>query len=317
MQNWLTISIIMVMIGLRYLQTGPEKFKTAELKTWELIFSLTTVLVIDFQYGIYFNTIFFGCGLVLWAFTFRFSDPEYGKGQLKIIDLFYAYALFAVIVLYSDYVAPYITSGLDHFQLVNNIQALSAKTSALGQWVIYIVVSEFFAYFSHRLMHTKYFWKFHALHHAPEGINWLSGQRGTIVHGILLLLPYTIAANLFIVNDPEYAVIARAFFDSLNQSFIHSNLKIPYARRWEKIFVTPRAHLIHHNHNSKISSSNYCFVFTIFDRLFGTYVDPDDISDKRFGIDEKLDMDPISMVLGFDLSKLRRLRKLRRRSSAN
>lgn len=317
MQNWLTISIIMVMVGLRYLQTGPEKFKTAELKTWELILAFITVLVIDFQYGIYFNTIYFGCGIVLWAFTFRFSDPEYEKGQLKIIDLYYAYALFAGLVLYSDYVVPYITSGLDHFQLVNSIQALSAKTSVLGQWVLYIVVSDFLVYFSNRLLHTKYFWKFHALHHTPEGLNWLAGQRGTIVHGILILLPYTIAAGLFIVNDPAYAVIARAFFDSFNQSFTHSNLKIPYTRFWEKIFVTPRVHLTHHNHNSKISNSNYAFVFTIFDRLFGTYVDPDDISDKRFGIDEKLDMDPISMVLGFDLSKVKGLERTQEKDSAN
>jgi sterol desaturase/sphingolipid hydroxylase (fatty acid hydroxylase superfamily) len=38
--------------------------------------------------------------------------------------------------------------------------------------------------------------------------------------------------------------------------------------------VTPRFHFVHHSTNRSIANSNYGFIFSVWDRLFGTYTDP-------------------------------------------
>ena len=50
------------------------------------------------------------------------------------------------------------------------------------------------------------------------------------------------------------------------------------------VFVTPNMHKFHHHHEVPWTDSNYGGIFSVWDRLFGTFV-YDDLSRIRYGLD--------------------------------
>lgn len=149
-------------------------------------------------------------------------------------------------------------------------------------WLVvpaYIVLADFGAYWAHRALHSRWLWPTHAWHHSPKHLNWIAGLRGSPVHMLLIGAPSYVAFALFPV--PEAGVIAIALFviGTSNQHYIHSNLKVPIAERLEHVLVTPRFHFVHHSAKEHVGNSNYGFVFSVWDRLFGTYTDPRTVPD--------------------------------------
>ena len=59
--------------------------------------------------------------------------------------------------------------------------------------------------------------------------------------------------------------------------FNHANIKIPNSLDLllSYIIVTPGMHKTHHHHKLPFSDSNYGNIFSIWDRIFGTYLDLD------------------------------------------
>ena len=75
---------------------------------------------------------------------------------------------------------------------------------------------------------------------------------------------------------PDAALISGVllFEDVSNQHYLHSNLRCPFAQQLEHVFVTPRYHFVHHSAIPHVANSNYGFIFSLWDRLFGTFTDP-------------------------------------------
>ena len=65
------------------------------------------------------------------------------------------------------------------------------------------------------------------------------------------------------------------------------NLKwYSWMRYLEWVIVTPRFHHLHHGSSEAFHNINYGAQFTIWDRLFHTFVSPDDVDPKtlEFGV---------------------------------
>src|SRR5215467_15161315 len=71
--------------------------------------------------------------------------------------------------------------------------------AALPFWlqvVLYLVISDFLLYWIHRIFHGQHMWKYHAVHHSSEHVDWVSAARfhpvnlflGTILVDVTLLL---------------------------------------------------------------------------------------------------------------------------------
>jgi sterol desaturase/sphingolipid hydroxylase (fatty acid hydroxylase superfamily) len=144
-------------------------------------------------------------------------------------------------------------------------------------WLVipaYIVLADLGAYWAHRALHTRWLWPTHAWHHSPKFLYWLSGLRGSPVHMLVLLAPYTLAFVVFPLPDAAAINGVLLVLNASNQHYLHSNLKLPYARQLEWLFVTPRFHFVHHSTTPSIANSNYGFLFSVWDRMFGTLTDP-------------------------------------------
>ncbi|MGO9378212.1 MAG: sterol desaturase family protein [Dissulfurispiraceae bacterium] len=137
--------------------------------------------------------------------------------------------------------------------------------------VLGLISADLCLYWIHRAMHRRLLWPTHAFHHSIEELWWLSGSRTSLTHLLLFAIPQVYLSDyIFGLAERETAI---AFsLGILVNIWIHTNLFVDLGRlQW--LLITPNYHRIHHGARG-LSNKNLGFVLTIWDRLFGTYVDP-------------------------------------------
>lgn len=148
-----------------------------------------------------------------------------------------------------------------------------------------ILALDFSSWLVHWVMHkTKPLWGFHLVHHTDNTVDVTTGLRhhpgDSILRGIFFML------LIFISGAPMYAVMIYQTLLVLATAFTHANIRLP--QRLDKalsyILVSPNMHKVHHHWKQPYTDSNYGAVFSIWDRLFGTFrtLDPKEI---RYGLD--------------------------------
>ncbi len=135
-------------------------------------------------------------------------------------------------------------------------------------------------YWIHRAMHRPWLWRTHTFHHSIEEIWWLSGSRTSLMHLFLFAAPQIFLAYCLLELAPWEAGVAFSVGVVVNV-WIHTNLWVS-AGPLGKIFITPSYHRIHHGAGG-LSAKNLGFIFTAWDRVFGTYVNPQ-TTRKAFGL---------------------------------
>lgn len=189
------------------------------------------------------------------------------------------------IVLYEEYLASMIIDFMGNIQVFYFIQDFSIKLPTALQIIFYLLLADFLVYWTHRFAHTKYIWSAHAYHHYPPKVNWVTGLKGSPAHYLVILVPYTIAATLVLLNLDASHVLFLIILEVFYQHLIHTSFQLPYSKYLEYVFVTPRVHLGHHHSNLDHAHSNYGLMFTFWDRLLGTYTNPEKYSGEEiFGI---------------------------------
>lgn len=152
------------------------------------------------------------------------------------------------------------------FRIVDNIFWTELPTAVVIFSVIFI--GDFIGYWRHRLEHSRLLWSSHAIHHSDDRMTWLTLER---FHPINRITTFAIDSTvLILLGFPVYAIIVNRLVRHYYGYFIHANLN------WrmgilDKIFVSPIMHRWHHSSEYKAYNTNYATVFSLFDRLFGTY----------------------------------------------
>ena len=160
--------------------------------------------------------------------------------------------------------------------------------------ILFYVIADFGSYWFHRLMHSTYVWRIHKWHHSPTYMYWLAGVRATIPQQVLFNLPVVFCLPL-LHHAPAWVVLGVLAENFFRNDWQHMN--VIWRSNWlEWIFVTPRYHHIHHSDNPSHYVANMGSLLTIWDRLFGTYVDPEEVDKVTFGIREV--NSPVRLALG-------------------
>jgi sterol desaturase/sphingolipid hydroxylase (fatty acid hydroxylase superfamily) len=154
---------------------------------------------------------------------------------------------------------------------LHSVHAYLERLPAVIGCLVYFLAFDFFAYWLHRLLHHRWLWSTHAFHHSSRHLNWLAGNRNTLVHHLLSANAGTLALMLAPVAGPF--VWMRILYGVAYNSFIHSNIRIK-SRILNAIFVTGEQHFVHHAKDVRAGNSNFAFLFSFWDRIFGTWVDP-------------------------------------------
>lgn len=137
----------------------------------------------------------------------------------------------------------------------------------------------------HFVMHkVPVLWRFHLIHHSDTNVDVTTGLRhhpgDSLLRGIFFLL------LIFISGAPMYAVMIYQTLVVLSTAFTHANISLPkwLDRSLSFILVSPNMHKVHHHWKQPYTDSNYGAVFSIWDRLLGTFSKLD-AKDIRYGLD--------------------------------
>ncbi len=147
---------------------------------------------------------------------------------------------------------------------------------AAGEIIGILIVLDVFNYWWHRLSHrVGFLWRFHKVHHVDTHVDVSTSLR---FHPGELFISAFVKAIWVVLLGPS--VLAFAIFESgisLAAQFHHSNIdfsdKIEQVIR--KVIVTPRFHAAHHTVNRRTGDNNFSTIFIFWDKLFGTYREPD------------------------------------------
>lgn len=121
--------------------------------------------------------------------------------------------------------------------------------------------------FNHR---SRFLWRFHQVHHADLDLDVTTALRfhlGEILASIFFRGAWVAAVGV----SPRLVLVYEIFFEGAT-NFHHSNLRLPEKadRALSHLIVTPRMHGIHHSIIRNETDSNYCIIFTFWDRLHRT-----------------------------------------------
>jgi sterol desaturase/sphingolipid hydroxylase (fatty acid hydroxylase superfamily) len=201
-----------------------------------------------------------------------------------VASFLYAFVVFRAASYLTHIVPGYhpFPSSVSHLPLVLRV-------------AFYFVLADFGHYWIHRIHHTRFFWQMHKWHHSPTYMYWLGGVRATIPQQFMVNIPY-ILAYPFVDISPWWLGLAITVHSAVQNDWMHMN--VTWRSNWlEWVFVTPRYHHIHHSDNPDHYGKNLANMFTVWDRLFGTYLDPDKINEElSFGIGQH--ENPVRLMLG-------------------
>ncbi len=140
-------------------------------------------------------------------------------------------------------------------------------------------------YFVHYLLHRiKWMWKFHMIHHSDTHLDATSGTRH---HPGDFIMRETFAlAAVIITGAPVGYYFFYRFCTIFFTYFTHANISIPMwiDKPLSYIFITPNVHKFHHHFERPWTDTNFGNIFSIWDRLFGTFV-YDDPTKIQYGLD--------------------------------
>jgi len=176
---------------------------------------------------------------------------------------------------------------ISDWTVTNNFGILNIVTLPLWLKVIMgILILDFIgAYLAHWVGHkVKFFWKFHVVHHTDTKVDVTTGLRHhpfeTLVRLSFTLIGTAIAgAPIGIVMLYQTLSI---FFAHLTHANINTQNKLDDILSY--VFVTPNMHKVHHHYKQPYTDTNYGNIFSLWDRLFGTFASIDK-AELTYGVD--------------------------------
>jgi sterol desaturase/sphingolipid hydroxylase (fatty acid hydroxylase superfamily) len=166
----------------------------------------------------------------------------------------------------------------------DNGHGLLAELPLPVQMVIFLVTSDFLLYVTHRYFHGQRLWKYHAVHHSSEQLEWISAARfhpinlflGSVAADVVLLLA-GISPNVLVVIGP---------FTVAHSAFVHANLDWSLGP-FKYVLAGPVFHRWHHTAADRGGEKNFAATFPVFDLLFGTFYMPKGERPDRYGVADR------------------------------
>ncbi len=129
------------------------------------------------------------------------------------------------------------------------------------------------AYLAHYIEHrVKPLWMIHLVHHTDPNVDTTTANRHHPLESIIRFV-FTLV-GVSIIGTPIGIVMLYQSLSLVATQFSHANIKLP--KKTDEILswviVSPDMHKIHHHYRLPYTDSNYGNIFSIWDRIFGTYM---------------------------------------------
>jgi sterol desaturase/sphingolipid hydroxylase (fatty acid hydroxylase superfamily) len=181
-------------------------------------------------------------------------------------------------------------------QLIN--PTLPSRIAAQPVWLQFIeavVIADIGYYLAHKLLHTNpWLWKFHAVHHSIEQMDWLATVR---VHPFDQIFTKTCQMiPLYFLGVTPETLGVYALFSAAIAFFIHANFRVKFGvLRW--VIATPEFHHWHHSQVPRVHNKNFAAQLPLLDWLFGTLYLPTRKMPHRYGVSELVPAGYLGQIL--------------------
>lgn len=154
------------------------------------------------------------------------------------------------------------------------------------------------AYAAHWVEHkVKPLWMVHLVHHSDHNVDTTTANRHHPLESVIRYI-FTLTGVL-LVGAPIGIIMLYQSLSVVFSQFNHANIrllkKVDNAISW--FIVSPDMHKVHHHYQLPYTDSNYGNIFSIWDRLFGTYMTMD-VKDIVYGVDTFPDEKENSSITG-------------------
>ncbi len=213
------------------------------------------------------------------AFARRPEQPVFRRGwRTDLAWFFVSHLLVSLVAL-----ATVVPAGLlFRWAAWPPLQTAVSALPVLVQLPLAVLAADLASYAAHRAFHAvPWLWRFHAIHHSSEALDWLAGSR---LHLVDVVVTRAVAfVPLFLLGFSAPVLAAYLVWVATQATWIHANLgtRTRWLDRW---LVTPRFHHWHHAADAVAMDKNFAVHFPWIDRLFGTHHLPDEAWPTRYGV---------------------------------
>jgi sterol desaturase/sphingolipid hydroxylase (fatty acid hydroxylase superfamily) len=153
---------------------------------------------------------------------------------------------------------------------------LSSRVPAFLGFVVGILALDLVNYAVHRMFHSVGFlWRVHEIHHSDRDFDVSTAGRFHPLETLATAGAQLVAIRI-LAPSPE-CVLAAVLMSLLENVFVHANCSLPASaeRLVRGLVVTPDLHRLHHSSDRADFDRNFGQLFSFWDRLFGTWKQPE------------------------------------------
>ncbi|MBZ9904457.1 sterol desaturase family protein [Mesorhizobium sp. BR115XR7A] len=226
------------------------------------------------------------CALIFIPFEHLFAEQPQ-KVLRKGLDVDLIYVLFNTFVIK----AAMAMMALGTLEAAAILVPQSATRAVSGQpiWLQVaemILITDIGVYWAHRAFHKiPALWKFHAIHHGIEELDWLGAFHSHPVDAIVTKAISLTPIYLLGFSDASLAVFSLIYFG--HTMLVHSNLRIAFGPfKW--LIASPQFHRWHHANQRTAYDKNFAGQLPFLDVIFGTYNATGNKLPEKYGVDDPI-----------------------------
>lgn len=212
-----------------------------------------------------------------------------------VVNFFLAFLLLSVSKFTTDY----------KFGLLHVLPKINFWVFTLIGLLLLDLIGAYLAYLTKHKV--KFLWRFHLIHHTDTWVDTTSANRHHPGESVTRFI-FTIFGVL-LVGAPMWMVFLYQSLSVVFSQCNHANIILP-----QKIdiflsyfIVSPDMHKIHHHYQLPYTDSNYGNIFSVWDRVFGTFINLNR-NDLIYGLDTHLEVNEnnkIKKLLKIPFQKVR------------
>jgi len=169
------------------------------------------------------------------------------------------------------------------------------EQSLITQLVFGIILGECGYYTAHRMLHQiPWLWRFHAVHHSVEELDWLVTVRVHPIDQVFTKI-FQVFPSYLLGFSQDFFIIY-ALFSATTAFFIHSNIGLKF-HFLNRLLVTPELHRWHHSQTPETYHTNFAAQLACIDYLCGTWYLPKQRSPDSYGVRENIPIDYLGQLI--------------------
>lgn len=262
-------------------------------------------------------------------FAYCFPRKIYGHISSRV-DVFYYVVktivfllIVAPFIIQASFVSEFINSQLSAFFPMSHSEFIPIWFKFVLFNVGIILALDLCLFFSHMATHRiGMLWEFHKVHHSAQVLMPLTVYRMHLVDDFLALTLGALGTGTFqgVFTWLFGATPHQWIIGGLNMFFFlfylfgyhlrHSHVWFSYGNFWNRIFISPAQHQIHHSKAKEHVDKNFGFLFAFWDGWWGSLVVPDKKMDLEFGLSHDEDREYQSVWKLFTLPFIKNVKRI-------